>query len=688
MESAKQRELDLLSINTIRFLAIDAVQKAESGHPGMPMGAAPMAYILWTRFMKYNPSDPDWFDRDRFILSAGHGSMLLYSLLYLTGYDLSLEEIKRFRQWSSITPGHPEFGMTPGVEATTGPLGQGLSNSVGIAIAEAWFSARFNRPGHNIVDHYTYSIAGDGDLMEGVASEAASLAGHLKLGKLICLYDDNRVSLSASTDVTFTENRAERFEAYGWHIQNIDDGNDLDAIGKAIKDAKNETGRPSLILVKTHLGYGSPAKQDKFEAHGSPLGSAEVKNTKEAMGWPVDPPFYIPDEALAVFRESLKRGKQAQDDWNKRFTAYEREFPELAAELKELIRGSIKKGWDSEIPVFSPDPKGMATRTAMGKIMNITAPRLPSLIGGSADLDPSTFTALKGLGDFENPGKKPADLQGTAGGEWNYSGRNIHFGVREHAMGAILNGLALHKGIIPYGSTFLIFSDYMRPTIRLAAIMGLHVIYIFTHDSIGVGEDGPTHQPVEQLSCLRAVPHLVVIRPCDANETAEAWKIAVETKDRPVAIILSRQNLPVFDRSRYGTQTLLRQGAYILAEAEGGKPEIILISTGSEVGLAIAARESLLKQGIFARVVSMPSWELFNEQKQETKDLVLPPSVKARIAIEAGSSHGWHRYTGDGGITICLDHFGASAPGDVVMREFGFTVENVVKCSLKLLNKN
>ncbi len=688
MESAKQRELDLLSINTIRFLAIDAVQKAESGHPGMPMGAAPMAYILWTRFMKYNPSDPDWFDRDRFILSAGHGSMLLYSLLYLTGYDLSLEEIKRFRQWSSITPGHPEFGMTPGVEATTGPLGQGLSNSVGIAIAEAWFSARFNRPGHNIVDHYTYSIAGDGDLMEGVASEAASLAGHLKLGKLICLYDDNRVSLSASTDVTFTENRAERFEAYGWHIQNIDDGNDLDAIGKAIKDAKNETGWPSLILVKTHLGYGSPAKQDKFEAHGSPLGSAEVKNTKEAMGWPVDPPFYIPDEALAVFRESLKRGKQAQDDWNKRFTAYEREFPELAAELKELIRGSIKKGWDSEIPVFSPDPKGMATRTAMGKIMNITAPRLPSLIGGSADLDPSTFTALKGLGDFENPGKKPADLQGTAGGEWNYSGRNIHFGVREHAMGAILNGLALHKGIIPYGSTFLIFSDYMRPTIRLAAIMGLHVIYIFTHDSIGVGEDGPTHQPVEQLSCLRAVPHLVVIRPCDANETAEAWKIAVETKDRPVAIILSRQNLPVFDRSRYGTQTLLRQGAYILAEAEGGKPEIILISTGSEVGLAIAARESLLKQGIFARVVSMPSWELFNEQKQETKDLVLPPSVKARIAIEAGSSHGWHRYTGDGGTTICLDHFGASAPGDVVMREFGFTVDNVVKCSLKLLNKN
>ncbi len=687
MKSDLAEELDRLSINTIRFLAIDAVQKAGSGHPGMPMGTAPMAYILWTRFLKHNPADPKWFDRDRFVLSAGHGSMLLYSLLHLTGYDLSLDDIKQFRQWDSKTPGHPEFGVTPGVEATTGPLGQGFSNSVGLAAAEAWLSARFNRPGHKIIDHYTYTIASDGDLMEGVAAEAASLAGHLKLGKLICLYDDNRVSLSASTDISFTENRAMRFEAYGWHTQSVNDGNDLDAIDTAISTAKNITDRPSLILIKTHLGYGSPNKQDKFEAHGSPLGADEVRLTKEAMGWPLDPPFYIPGEVLALFRESIPRGNLAQSEWNDRLSAYERVYPDLASGLKSTINGSIPKGWDSEIPVFDPDLKGIATRTALGRIMNITAPGLEFLIGGSADLNPSTFTVLKGLGDFENPEIASIDRQGTSGGDWNYSGRNIHFGVREHGMGAILNGLAEHGGIIPYGATFLIFSDYMRPTIRLAALMGLHVIYIFTHDSIGLGEDGPTHQPVEQLSCLRAIPRLVVIRPGDANETAEAWKAAVEMKDRPVAIILSRQNLPVFDRAKFGPAVGLRRGAYILAEAEGGKnrPDLILISTGSEVSLAISAREALALNKIFARVVSMPSWELFAEQERKYREYILPPAVKERLVIEAGASHGWQRYAGDSGGYICIDHFGASAPSNVLMEHFGFTVDNIIKTSMKLL---
>jgi transketolase len=687
MEPVQGRDLDLLSINTIRFLAIDAVQKALSGHPGMAMGAAPMAYILWTRFLKHNPADPNWFNRDRFILSAGHGSMLLYSLLFLTGYSLSIEDIKQFRQWGSSTPGHPEYGLTPGVEATTGPLGQGLGNSVGIAAAEAWFSARFNRPGHEIIDHYTYSILSDGDLMEGVASEAASLAGHLKLGKLICLYDDNRVSLSASTGVTFTENRALRFEAYGWHIQNISDGNDIDALEKAINIARSITDRPSIILVRTHLGYGSPNKQDKFEAHGSPLGSDEVKLTKKSMGWPAEPPFYLPAEAISLFRKSLANGSRAEEEWNRKMSVYENVYPELASELKKMICGTVPEGWDSRIQAFETDHKGIATRTALGRMMNLTAPQLPSLIGGSADLDPSTFTALKGMGDFGNPDSFSADPQGSSGGGWNYSGRNFHFGVREHGMGAILNGLALHGGVVPYGSTFLVFSDFMRPAIRLASIMGLHIIYIFTHDSIGLGEDGPTHQPVEQLFSLRAIPGLVVIRPGDANETVEAWKAAVEIKGHPVALILSRQNIPVIDRAKYSDASGLRKGAYILAEADAGIPELILIATGSEVSLALAAREALAGKGISARVVSMPCWELFEEQDPEYKNKILPAHIKARLVIEAGCSFGWCRYTGDGGGSVCIDHFGASAPGEVLMEKFGFTVENIVKNSLKLLKR-
>ncbi|MGA2140930.1 MAG: transketolase [Brevinematales bacterium] len=687
MSATLSKELDQLSVNTIRFLAVDGVQKAESGHPGMPMGAAPMAYVLWTRFLKHNPLDPGWIDRDRFVLSAGHGSMLLYSLLHLTGYDLSLDELKNFRQWGSRTPGHPESALTPGVESTTGPLGQGLGNSVGMAAAEAWLSARFNRPGHNIIDHYTFTIAGDGDMMEGVASEAASLAGHLKLGKLICLYDDNRITLSASTGVSFTDDTARRYEAYGWHAQAVSDGNDLEAIENAIAAAKNEKGKPSIIIVHTYIGYGSPSKQGKFESHGSPLGISEVKKTKEALGWP-DRQFYIPDEALAVFRQSLEKGKKTESAWKEKFSLYEAAYPQLAEELKGLIAGKIPEKWDSDIPFFEPDAKGVSTRAALGKVMNATAPRLTSLIGGSADLDPSTYTALKGLGDFESPDKMPADLQGSAGGEWNYSGRNIHFGVREHGMGAILNGLALHGGIIPYGSTFLVFSDYMRPSIRLAALMGIHVIYIFTHDSIGVGEDGPTHQPVEHISSLRAIPGLVVMRPGDANETALAWKAAIEMKGRPVALILSRQNLPVFGREYSADPSRVEKGAYILFDSGKKDPDIILIATGSEVFLALGAGHDLSKSGISARVVSMPCCELFDEQDRKYKDSVLPPAVKVRLAIEAGISHGWHRYTGDAGGTICIDRFGASAPGDVLMKKFGFTVENVVNTAMKLLNRN
>jgi transketolase len=677
--------LDCDCINTLRFLSVDAVQKANSGHPGMPMGAAPMAYVLWTRFLKHNPSNPGWFDRDHFVLSAGHGSMLLYSLLHLTGYDLPLAQIKAFRQWGSQTPGHPERGITPGVETTTGPLGQGFGNGVGMAMAEAHLAATFNRPGFEIVDHFTYGIVSDGDLMEGVSSETASLAGHLKLGKLIYLYDDNRITLSAATDLTFTEDRARRFEACGWHTQAIADGNDLGAIEAALRIAKDETARPSLILVRTHIGFGSPHKQDSFEAHGSPLGADEVKLTKQNLGWPVEPPFYVPAKARDHFRAAVERGKSAESAWDERVSAYASAFPEVAHALEQAMRGELPVRWDRDIPVFPADAKGMATRVAGGKVMNAVAPLLPALIGGSADLNPSTHTALSKLGDFEPAGVNASDKQGSVEGGWSYAGRNLYFGVREHGMGTILNGLAAHGGVLPFGSTFLIFSDYMRPPMRLAAIMGLHVIYVFTHDSIALGEDGTTHQPVEQLAGLRAVPGLTVIRPADANETAVAWRVALEAADHPVVLILTRQNVPTFDRHQFAAADGLRRGGYVLADAPGGRPDVILIASGSEVGLILEARQKLQDNNVLARVVSLPSWELFDAQPETYRNEVLIPSVHARLAVEAGATQGWHRYAGDRGAVQGLNHFGASAPGEVLMREFGFTVENICKKTLALL---
>jgi transketolase len=680
-------QIDQLSINTIRFLSVDAVEKANSGHPGLPMGAAPMAYVLWTRFLKHNPTNPSWANRDRFVLSAGHGSMLLYSLLYLTGYDVPLEQIKQFREWGSTTPGHPEHGLTPGVEVTTGPLGQGFANGVGMAIAEAYLAARYNRPDHEIVNHYTYALVSDGDLMEGVSAEAASLAGHLKLGKLIYLYDDNHITLSAATHITFTEERAMRFAAYGWHTQTVENGNDLSAIERALRAAQAEKERPSLILVRTHIGYGSPHKQDTFEAHGSPLGQEEVKLTKQALGWPIDPPFYTPEKALAHFRLAVENGKRAEAEWNARVSVYLKAFPNLAREFQQGLAGELPKGWDTDIPIFAADPKGMATRVASGKVLNSIDPKLPSLIGGSADLDPSTHTALTAMGDFENPSDESGNLQGSAGGGWSYVGRNLHFGVREHAMGSIANGLAVHGGVIPFTATFLIFSDYMRPPIRLAALMEQRVIFVFTHDSIALGQDGPTHQPVEQLASLRAIPHLIVIRPCDANETAVAWRVAIETRDRPVALVLTRQDVPTLDRAHYAAADGLRRGAYVLADAPNGKPDIILIGSGSEVSLIVAAGHRLTAKEINVRIVSMPSWELFDAQPRSYRDSVLPPSVRARLAVEAGASQGWCKYAGDEGDVIGVDRFGASAPGEVVMREYGFTVENVCERAMELVNR-
>ena len=669
------QDLDQLCINTIRFLSVDAVQRANSGHPGMPLGAAPMAYKLWTTRLKHNPRNPDWFDRDRFVLSAGHGSMLLYSLLHLTGYDLSLDDIGQFRQWGSKAPGHPERGHTPGVEVTTGPLGQGMANAVGMAMAEAQLAARYNRAEFPVVDHATYAIVSDGDLMEGVTSEAASLAGHLRLGKLTCLYDNNQVSLAAGTDITFTEDRARRFEAYGWHTVSVTDGNDLAAIDDALEAAHAETERPSLILVRTHIGYGSPNKQDSFEAHGSPLGVDEVRLTKQRLGWPTEPAFLIPEPALAHFREAIARGARDEAAWNDRMAAYMRAFPALADELQRSLRGELPQNWDADIPVFPPDAKGVATRAASGKVMNAIAPRLPALTGGSADLDPSTYTALDDLGDFNPP----------VGGSWSFAGRNLHFGVREHAMGAIVNGLAAHGGVIPYGATFLIFSDYMRPPIRLAALMKLHVVFVFTHDSIALGEDGPTHQPVEQLAALRAIPHLMVIRPADANETAVAWRVALEARDQPVALVLSRQALPTLDRSRYSPADGLRRGAYVLSDSPDGKPELILMASGSEVGLIVSAAEQLQAQDVAVRCVSMPSWELFDELSQADRDAVLPPSVGARLAVEAGLAQGWRRYVGDRGDVLSVERFGASAPGGEVLRKYGFTVDNVCARAKALL---
>jgi transketolase len=677
--------LDQLSVNTIRFLSIDAIQKANSGHPGLPLGAAPMAYVLWTRFLQHSPANPQWFNRDRFVLSAGHGSMLLYSLLHLTGYDVPLEQIKQFRQWGSRTPGHPERGMPPGVETTTGPLGQGFASGVGMAIAEAYLAARYNRPGFEIINHFTYGLVSDGDLMEGVAAEAASLAGHLKLGKLIYLYDDNQVTLACSTHLTFTEDRAQRFAAYGWHTLPVDDGNDLAAVERAVRLAQEETDRPSLILVRTHIGYGSPHRQDTFAAHGSPLGEDEVKLTKQNLGWPLEPPFLVPKEVEQHFRQAVERGRQLENEWNKTFAAYERENAAPAAELRQLIKGDLPQGWDASIPAFAADPKGLATRVASGRVLQAIAPKLPGLIGGSADLNPSTQTELKGAGDFQSPHAAECDRQGAAGGCWGYDGRNLHFGVREHGMGAIMNGLAAHGGIIPFGATFLVFSDYLRPSIRLAALMGLQVTYVFTHDSVAVGEDGATHQPVEQVASLRAIPGLIVIRPCDANETAVAWRVAVESRNRPTALILTRQNVPTLDRGHFAPAEGLRRGAYVLADAPNAKPQLILIASGSEVGLIIAAQQKLLEQKVAVRLISMPSWELFEAQSAEYRESVLPASVRARLAVEAGVTQGWHKYVGNQGDVIGIDRFGASAPGPVVMREYGLSPDHVYQRALALI---
>ena len=681
-------DLDQLSINTIRFLSVDAVQKANSGHPGLPMGAAPMAYVLWMRYMKYNPTNPEWWDRDRFVLSGGHGSMLLYSLLHLTGYDLPLEQIKQFRQWESMTPGHPEHGLAPGVEVTTGPLGQGFGDSIGLAIAERFLAARYNRPGFDIVNHYTYGIASDGDLMEGISHEAASLAGHLKLGKLIYLYDDNHISLAASTDLTYTEDRAKRFEAYGWHVQQLNDGNDLDAIDHAIRNAQAETERPSIIMVRTIIGYGAPHKQNTFEVHGSPLGPEEVKAAKENLGWPLEPGFYIPEEASKNFRQAIEKGRKAEAEWVERFHAYERAFPDLAQEFKQAMHHELPAGWNKDIPSFPADmAKGLPTRAASGQVLNAIAPHIPTLIGGSADLNPSTNTALKKQGDFEPPDEEQHDdTQGSVGGGWSYAGRNLHFGVREHAMAAAANGLAAHGGIIPFTATFLTFSDYMRPAIRLAAVMQVHVIFVFTHESIGLGEDGPTHQPVEHFAALRAIPHLTFVRPADANEAAVAWQVAIEHKG-PIALAFTRQNVPVLDRAKYGSANGLRKGAYVLADAPNGKPDVILIATGSEVQLIVAAQDKLKAQGIQARIVSMPSWELFDAQPQEYRDSVLLPDVTARVAVEAGVPLGWHRYVGAEGAVIGLERFGASAPFKVVFEKLGFTVDNVVEQAKRVLKK-
>jgi len=680
-----EAKLNEMCVNTIRFLSIDAIQKANSGHPGLPMGAAPMAYTLWTRFLKHNPRNPAWFDRDRFVLSGGHGSMLLYSLLYLTGYDLSLDDIRNFRQWKSATPGHPERGAAPGIETTTGPLGQGFGNAVGMAIAERHLAACFNQDGFPVVNHFTYVFAGDGDLMEGVASEAASLAGHLKLGKLICFYDDNRITLAGATSLSFTEDVALRFKAYGWQVLSVDDGNDINAIGIALHAARAESNRPSLIRVRTHIGFGSPHKQDTFEAHGSPLGEDEVRLTKKWLGWPVDPPFYVPDEVLCHFRNAVEAGGKAEAVWNNLFTAYRSAHPELAEEFNRAVNGELPRGWEELLPVFPADTKGIATRAASGKVLNALAPLASFLMGGSADLNPSTNTALKGLGDFLPLHADGVDTQGSTGGGWSYAGRNIHFGVREHGMGAILNGLSAHGGIIPFGATFLIFADYMRPSIRLAALMKLGVIYVFTHDSIGVGEDGPTHQPVEHVASLRTIPGLVVIRPCDANETAVAWRTALLMRDSPTALVLTRQNVPTLDRTICASAEGLARGAYILSDTE--KPDLLLIGSGSEVHLLLAAQTELRGRGINARVISMPSWELFEEQPEEYRERILPASVGARLAVEAGISLGWHRYVGNGGAVISIETFGASAPGPLLMRKFGFTVENVCCKAVALLER-
>jgi transketolase len=659
-------ELDQLCINTIRALTLDAVQKAESGHPGLPLGAAPMAYVLWTRFLRHNPRNPKWENRDRFLLSAGHGSMLIYSLLHLTGYDLPLEELENFRQWGSKTPGHPEYGLTPGVEITTGPLGQGFANGVGMAMGAAHLAAKFNKENFPLIDSYVYAIVSDGDLMEGVASEAASLAGHLKLGKLIYLYDDNQVTIEGFTSLAFSEDVPKRFEAYGWHTQTVDDGNDLDEIEKAIRAAQAVTDKPSLISVKTVIGFGMPT-QGTRKAHSDAPGEEAVRETKRHLGWPEDKQFYIPDEALAHYREAISRGEQLETEWHELVKKYEEAHPEEAKTWREVTSGELPAGWEDHLPKFE-DAKPVATRVASGEVINALAPVLPMLIGGSADLGVSNNTDIKSSHSFE------------AG---SYDGRILHFGVREHAMGSTLTGMSLNGGLIPYGGTFMTFSDYMRPAIRLAALSEVQVIYVFTHDSIGLGEDGPTHQPIEHLAALRAIPHLFVIRPADPAEVSEAWRIAILRRHAPTALALTRQKVPVIDRKKFATADGLRRGAYVLADAEN--PRLILMATGSEVGLALDAWQKLQEEGVAARVVSMPCWELFEEQPQDYRDQVLLPAVGARLAVEAGVRQGWDRYVGPQGDVICLDRFGASAPGDVALKNLGFNVDNVIEHARRLL---
>src|SRR2546423_3208009 len=693
-ETNSAPELDQLCINTIRALTIDAVQKAKSGHPGLPLGAAPMAYVLWTKFMQYNPRNPKWENRDRFLLSAGHGCMLLYSLLYLTGYDLSLDEIKNFRQWGSKTPGHPENVLTPGVEITTGPLGQGFANGVGMAMGAAHLASRFNQKEFSLIDHYIYAIVSDGDLMEGVASEAASLAGHLKLGKLIYLYDDNRVTIEGFTDLASSEHASKRFESYGWHTSTVEDGNDLAAIEAAIRDAQSIGDQPSLISVKTTIGYGMPTAGTR-KAHSDPPGEDAVRETKQHLGWPEDKQFFVPDEALAHFRQAIDRGAQFEDQWNQLVDKYEAKHAGLGKQWHETMSGELPEDWEQHLPDFE-EAEAMATRVASGKVINALAPHMPMLIGGSADLGVSNNTDIKDGGDFEAA---------------HYDGRIIHFGVREHAMGATLTGMSLNVGLIPYGGTFMTFSDYMRPSIRLACISEVQVIYVFTHDSVGLGEDGPTHQPIEHLAALRAIPHLFVVRPADVHEVREAWRLAILRRHAPTALALTRQKVPLIDRKQFSSAEGLRKGGYVLAEAAstsrdevttGGSdasrdevstgsgsdrvtPQLILIATGSEVSLALEARDQLQKDGIATRVVSMPCTELFEEQAEGYRDAVLPPSVTARLAVEAGVRGGWDRYVGPKGDVICLDRFGASAPGDVALKNLGFNVENVVKHARVLL---
>ncbi len=669
ISSPQSTALDELCINTIRTLSMDAVQRANSGHPGTPMALAPLAYALWTRHLKHNPADPKWIDRDRFVLSAGHASMLLYSLLYLTGYDLSLQDLIDFRQWESRTPGHPEYGLTPGVETTTGPLGQGIANAVGMAMAEARLAALYNRPGHAVIDHHTYVICSDGDLMEGVASEAASIAGHLRLGKLICFWDDNSITIEGSTDLAFTEDVLGRFAAYGWHTLRVEDGNDLEAIDRAIEAAQRDP-RPSMIAVRTIIGYGSPNKAGSEEAHGAPLGEEEVRLTKENLGWETTEPFHVPDAALQHMRRQVERGRQAQQEWQARWDRFTAEHRDVAEELRAALERRLPAGWDEEIPTFSPADKPIATRAASGKVLNAIARRVPWLIGGSADLAGSNNTNLDGEASF------------TAS---DPTGRNLHFGVREHAMGSLMNGMTLHGGVRTYGGTFLIFSDYMRPPIRLAALMEQPVIYVFTHDSVGLGEDGPTHQPIEQLAALRAIPNLVDLRPADAAETAEAWKFIMEYQDGPAFLALTRQAVPHLDRNRFSGAEGLRRGAYVLAEAEGGAPRLIVIATGSEVALALEAREALQNEGIPTRVVSMPSWTLFERQSADYRETVLPRAVTARISIEAASPSGWHRWVGLDGHIIGISRFGASAPAKRVFQELGITAENIVATARRML---